>query len=201
MTTADALRRLRQKGRGARTQKAPQVADSRPLGLVFRPRLVKRDDFLVLCVRSWPAAGRSRAVERVREAKREMDAGVIELAASEVAGVIRSTFGKLEGGVVLPPRGASKTEKHFGTEIARLVAERCGLPVAGQATYVKTEGNNRFHGQKAVSSVRWDCPCSLSIVIDDVYTTGATLSGIRKTVSGACLLVAWIGPGGRSEQE
>ena len=166
------------------------------MGLMYRPRLVKRDDCYVLCVRTWPSSGRERSISLMRRAKLEMDSGVLRLASTEIATVLRALVGQGCGGIVLPPRGASKTELHFGSELADRVADEYGAPIAGKAHYVKGCRVERFHGEKVASEVEWRSSCSFPVVVDDVYTTGQTMAGIRSAIGGPCLLVAWIGPGG-----
>lgn len=134
-----------------------------------------------------------------------MDSIAIQIAAQEMAGLISSLLGTVEAGIIAAPRGASKTEKHFATEIANQIAKLTGLKISGEATYQKTklgEGEKGgFHDHKRVSAIAWEEKPSLAIVVDDVYTTGATLKGLRQAIDGPCLLMAWIGPGGKPEPE
>jgi predicted amidophosphoribosyltransferase len=191
----DALREfLESRGIPFEEQAAPE-RDITKLTLV-RPSWNKKRTVRFLSIRKWSARHHHEAVEAMKFAKARLDEQVLTQAASEVAGAVRDMG--MTGGMLVtaPPAGASPVDRHFGTELAKRVAQELGAQYASVfEPRPRAKGSHpRHYAERGEIKLAPGAPKGAYLLVDDVSSTGHTIEHCVKLLreQGTAVAVAWI---------
>ena len=160
------------------------------------PKFNRKGDYRWLSIRAWDS-GEKEQIKWLKRIKSEQLPEDMEAIAEEFTVTIRQFIWKTDTCFICnAPQGHSKTEKHFISEVAKLVAEKLDCP------YVKMFEDRHLKGSTYATTqqdrggiiVIGHSDKPVCIFIDDVCTTGMTMiSCIRALREKYTLIpITWI---------
>ena len=146
------------------------------IGVLF-PKFNRKGDYRWLSIRTWDA-NEPEQIKWFKRIKIEQSPDDIDAIAEEFAQTIRQFVWKTDNCFVCnAPQGHSKTEKHFITEVGKVVAEKLGCE------YVKMFGDRHLKGgtyadlkqDRGQITVIGHSAKPVCIFLDDICTSGMTM--------------------------
>ena len=163
---------------------------------VMSPKFNRKGDYRWLSIRTWDVTEKEQ-VKWLKRVKAEQEPEALMMVAKEFESAIRQMIHKTDACFVCnAPQGHSKTEKHFISEVGKILAERLNCD------YVKMFDDRHLKGttyaditqDRGEIKVIGHSDKPVCIFIDDVSTSGMTLINCIRALKDdyTIIPVVWI---------
>ena len=162
---------------------------------VMSPKFNRKGDYRWLSIRTWDATEKEQ-VKWLKRVKASQKPEELEMVASEFEEVIRHLIWKTDCCFICnAPQGHSQTEKHFISEVGKLLAEKLNCE------YVKMFADRHLKGSSAavmqdrgIIEIIGHSDKPVCIFIDDVSTSGMTIINCIRALRDKYTLIpiVWI---------
>ena len=185
-------------------QSANPSATPEPLGPptqdligAWNPKWNKKRTCRFLSLRSWRMSVKDTELKIVKEWKSDVNDEIVLAVATEIASSLRQTLITFDHWVVTSaPRGHSKGERHFSTEIGKAVADELNCEYRRMFADRERKGSSyptKYAENDDIQLLEGEPSSDLVILIDDIASTGSTIEKCMSLLRDATVIpLAWM---------